>query len=91
VHATVTKITDFGAFARLDEEIEGLIHISELSEDRINHPSEVVHEGQELELRIIRIDAARQRMGLSLRRVNDDQYFEDYDWAADDAQTSDEA
>jgi len=91
VHATVTKITDFGAFARLDEEIEGLIHISELSEDRINHPSEVVHEGQELELRIIRIDAARQRMGLSLRRVNDDQYFEDYDWAADDAQTSGEA
>ncbi|MFO7696405.1 MAG: S1 RNA-binding domain-containing protein [Anaerolineae bacterium] len=82
VKATVTKITDFGAFARLDEEIEGLVHISELSEDRIGHPSEVVHEGQELELRIIRIDAARQRMGLSLRRVNEEQYSEDYDWAA---------
>jgi small subunit ribosomal protein S1 len=82
VKATVTKITDFGAFARLDEEIEGLVHISELSEDRIGHPNEVVEEGQELELRIIRIDAARQRMGLSLRRVNEDQYFEDYDWAA---------
>jgi small subunit ribosomal protein S1 len=88
VKATVTKITDFGAFARLDEEIEGLVHISELSEDRIGHPAEVVHEGQELELRIIRIDAARQRMGLSLRRVNEDQYFEDYDWAAADEETS---
>ncbi len=91
VKATVTKITDFGAFARLDEEIEGLIHISELSEDRIGHPSEVVTEGQELELRIIRIDAARQRMGLSLRRVNEDQYFADYDWSAagDDSDDSD--
>jgi small subunit ribosomal protein S1 len=91
VKATVTKITDFGAFARLDEEIEGLVHISELSEDRIGHPSEVVHEGQELELRIIRIDAARQRMGLSLRRVNEDQYFEDFDWAAADSDASEEA
>ncbi len=91
VKATVTKITDFGAFARLDEEIEGLIHISELSEDRIGHPSEVVSEGQELELRIIRIDAARQRMGLSLRRVNEDQYFADYDWstAGDEGDDSD--
>jgi len=91
VKATVTKITDFGAFARLDEEIEGLIHISELSEDRIGHPNEVVSEGQELELRIIRIDAARQRMGLSLRRVNEDQYFADYDWstAGDDSDDSD--
>lgn len=91
VKATVTKVTDFGAFARLDEEIEGLIHISELSEDRIGHPNEVVSEGQELELRIIRIDAARQRMGLSLRRVNEDQYFADYDWstAGDDSDDSD--
>lgn len=84
VKATITKITDFGAFARLDEEIEGLVHISELSEERIGHPSEVVKEGQELDLRIIRIDAARQRMGLSLRRVNEDQYFEDYDWSDGD-------
>ncbi len=84
VKATITKITDFGAFARLDEEIEGLVHISELSEERIGHPSEVVREGQEIDLRIIRIDAARQRMGLSLRRVNEEQYFEDFDWAAGD-------
>jgi small subunit ribosomal protein S1 len=80
VNGTITKITEFGAFARLDEDIEGLIHISELSEDRIAHPSAVVQEGQEVSLRVIRIDAARRRLGLSLRRVSDTEYFDDYDW-----------
>lgn len=83
IDGTVTKLTNFGAFARLDEYIEGLIHISELSEDHIAHPKDVVQEGQELTLRIIRIDAGRQRIGLSLRRVNDDQYSDDYDWQSD--------
>lgn len=80
VKGRITNITDFGAFARLDEDIEGLIHISELSEERISHPGEVVQEGQEVELRVIRIDAGRQRLGLSLRRVTEDQYFEDFNW-----------
>jgi small subunit ribosomal protein S1 len=80
VTGTITKVTDFGAFARLDEDIEGLIHISELSDDRIAHPSAVVHEGEELQLRIIRLDPDRQRLGLSLRRVSEDSYFGDYDW-----------
>lgn len=83
VTGTITKLTNFGAFARLDDYIEGLIHISELSEDHITHPKEVVQEGQELTLRIIRIDASRQRIGLSLRRVNEDQYSDDYDWESD--------
>ncbi len=91
VKGRITNITDFGAFARLDEDIEGLIHISELSEERIGHPNEVVQEGQELELRVIRIDAARQRLGLSLRRVTEDQIFEDFDWeAADELTATDE-
>lgn len=80
VDATITKLTDFGAFARLDEDIEGLVHISELSEERINHPREVVTEGQQLQLRVIRIDSSKQRLGLSLRRVSEDQYSDDYDW-----------
>jgi small subunit ribosomal protein S1 len=80
VKGRITNITDFGAFARLDEDVEGLVHISELSEERISHPNEVVTEGQEVELRIIRIDAGRQRLGLSLRRVTADEYFEDFDW-----------
>jgi small subunit ribosomal protein S1 len=78
VAGTITKLTNFGAFARLDDDIEGLIHISELSEDRIAHPRDVVKEGQELTLRVIRIDASKQRLGLSLRRVSEDQYTDDW-------------
>ncbi len=84
VTGTVTKLTDFGAFARLDEDIEGLVHISELSDERIAHPSDVLEEGQEVALRVIRIDAERQRMGLSLRRVSEDQYSDDHDWQESD-------
>lgn len=79
VTGTITKLTSFGAFAQLDECIEGLVHISELSEERIEHPREVVEEGQELTLRIIRIDADKERMGLSLRRVDEEQYSDDDD------------
>jgi small subunit ribosomal protein S1 len=71
VPATITQLANFGAFARIEDGIEGLIHVSELSEDRVNHPREVVQEGQEVTVRIIRIDAQRRRMGLSLRRVNE--------------------
>lgn len=83
VTGTITKLTNFGAFARLDDNIEGLIHISEISEERIAHPKDVLHEGDEVQLRVIRIDPERQRIGLSLRRVNEDQYSEDYDWQAE--------
>lgn len=69
--AVVTKITDFGAFARIDNRIEGLIHISELADRNINHPREVVSEGEEVKVRIIHIDPERQRMGLSLKQVDE--------------------
>jgi small subunit ribosomal protein S1 len=72
VNATITKLAQFGAFARLEDNIEGLIHISELANRRINHPREVVKEGQTLALRVIRIDPARRRLGLSLKRVEED-------------------
>ena len=71
VQGTITKLTDFGAFARLDDNIEGLVHISELSEQRINHPKDVVKEGDTLALRVIRVDAAHRRLGLSLRRAQE--------------------
>lgn len=77
VQATITKLANFGAFARLDKNIEGLIHISELSEERINHPRDVVKEGDVVTLRVIRIDTARRRMGLSLRRAQDDSDWEE--------------
>jgi small subunit ribosomal protein S1 len=71
VRGTVTQLANFGAFARIEDGIEGLIHVSELVDDRVTHPKQVVSEGQELLLRIIRIDPQRRRMGLSLRRALD--------------------
>ncbi|MBN1139707.1 MAG: S1 RNA-binding domain-containing protein [Anaerolineae bacterium] len=82
VEGRVTKLSSFGAFALVDDELEGLIHISELSTQRINHPKEAVREGEKYVMRIIRIDPARRRMGLSLRRVTDPQYA-DLDWQAE--------
>jgi small subunit ribosomal protein S1 len=66
----ITNITDFGAFAHLEDGIEGLIHISELSVAEINHPSEVVKRREEYLLEIIKIEPERQRIGLSLKRVS---------------------
>jgi len=82
VEGTITRLANFGAFALVNDEIEGLIHISELSVGRINHPQEVVHEGEKHVMRIIRIDPKRKRMGLSLKRVVDPAYA-DLDWRAE--------
>jgi small subunit ribosomal protein S1 len=79
VEGKITHLTKFGAFARLDEDLEGLIHISELSEHRINHPKEVVKEGETVTLRVIKIDPERRRIGLSRRKV-DSPAYSDLDW-----------
>jgi len=79
VEGTITHLTKFGAFARLDDDLEGLIHLSELSEQRINHPKEVVREGDVVTLRVIKIDPERRRIGLSLRKVDSPAYA-DLDW-----------
>jgi small subunit ribosomal protein S1 len=71
VRGTITQLANFGAFARIEDGIEGLIHVSELVDDRVTHPKQVVTEGDDLLLRIIRIDPQRRRMGLSLRRALD--------------------
>ena len=71
VTGTVTKLSNFGAFARIDRGIEGLIHISELAHQVIKHPRDVVNEGDELELKIIRIEPERRRLGLSLKQTTD--------------------
>lgn len=72
VNGTITKLASFGAFARLEDNIEGLIHISELADRRIQHPKEVVKEGDTLQLRVIRIDPTRRRLGLSLKRAGEE-------------------
>jgi small subunit ribosomal protein S1 len=79
VTATITKLASFGAFAKMDDSIEGLIHISELADYRINHPKEIVQEGDVVQVRVIRIDPQRRRIGLSLRRASEDAYVE-MDW-----------
>jgi small subunit ribosomal protein S1 len=76
VTGLVTKLTDFGAFAALDDGIEGLIHISELAEVPPRHPSEVVTAGTALPLIVVKIDSRRRRMGLSLKRVSEEEWFE---------------
>ena len=67
--ATITQLANFGAFARIEDGIEGLIHVSELSDERVNHPREVVQEGQEVQVRIIRIDAAAAAHGAQPARA----------------------
>ena len=69
VDATVTKIANFGAFARLEDSIEGLIHITELSDAVITNPNEVVSEGQEIKVKILKIEMDRKRLGLSLKQT----------------------
>ena len=81
VEGTITRLVKFGAFARIDDHVEGLIHISELSDERIEHPKEVVKEGDKLALRVIKIEPDRRRIGLSLRKVDSAQ-FADQDFAA---------
>jgi small subunit ribosomal protein S1 len=79
VEGVITRLTKFGAFARLEGDIEGLIHISEISEHRIEHPKEVLKEGEIKNLRVIRIDPEQHRIGLSLRKV-DSAAFADKDF-----------
>lgn len=81
VRGRVTKLTKFGAFARLvdNDAVEGLIHISELAGERVSHPREVVKRGDELVLRIVKIDIKDRRLGLSLKSVNSTEYL-DLDW-----------
>ncbi len=69
VKGVITNIVDFGAFARLEPGIEGLIHVSEIAEGEIEYPTNVLEPGEEVLVRIISIDSQRKRIGLSMRQV----------------------
>jgi small subunit ribosomal protein S1 len=71
IDGTVTKLVNFGAFVRVEEGLEGLIHISELSNQRVAHPGDVVKEGEVLKLKIISLDSERHRLGLSLKQADE--------------------
>ena len=70
VKGTATKITNFGVFVGLEDGLEGLLHISELSEDKVENPEDIVSVGDELELKVLRIDNDERKIGLSLKRLN---------------------
>lgn len=69
VHGKVTKITNFGVFIGLEDGLEGLLHISELADHKVENPEEVVKVGDELEVKILRVDTEERKIGLSRKRV----------------------
>lgn len=75
IKGKVAKLTNFGAFVELETDLEGLLHISELADHKIDKPQDVVNVGQEIEVKILKVDSESRKIGLSLRRVQ---------WAAEE-------
>jgi small subunit ribosomal protein S1 len=73
VRGRITRFANFGAFVELDEGLEGLCHISELSEDRVDKPEDVAQVGQEMEFRVLRIENDNKKIGLSARAASSDE------------------
>ena len=71
VTGKVTKLTNFGVFVELEQGLEGLLHISELSDDKIESPEEVVKVGDDVEVKVLRVDAKDRKIGLSMKNVDD--------------------
>ncbi len=75
IKGKVTKLTNFGAFVELEPELEGLLHISELADHKIDNPQDIVSDGDEVEVKILKVDTESRKIGLSLRRAQ---------WAAEE-------
>ncbi|MFI4861588.1 MAG: 30S ribosomal protein S1 [Phycisphaerales bacterium JB063] len=69
VHGKVTKITNFGVFVELEDDLEGLLHISELADHKVENPQDVVQQNQDVEVKILRVDLDDRKIGLSLKRA----------------------
>jgi len=69
VSATITRVVDFGAFAQLEPGVEGLIHISELADIAVAEPLKTIAAGDEVKVKVLRVDSRRQRIGLSRRQA----------------------
>ena len=78
VPVVISKLARYGAFATINDDfgLEGLVHISELAEEHVKHPGDVVEKGQEMTARIIRIDAEQRQIGLSLKQVMSDRFLD---------------
>ncbi len=81
VKGKVTKITNFGVFVGLEDGLEGLLHISELADHKVENPEDVVKVGDEIEVKILRVDADERKIGLSRKRV---------EWTEDDLSVDEE-
>jgi small subunit ribosomal protein S1 len=77
VRGKIARLANFGAFVELDDDLEGLCHISELSDQRIDKPEDVVKMGQEMDFKILRIDPENRKIGLSARAVGRDEHVVD--------------
>ena len=80
VKGRIRNLTSYGAFIELEGGIEGLCHVSELSDQRVNHPREVLNENETVTLRVVKMDIENRRLGLSLKKVNSAEYL-DMDWS----------
>jgi small subunit ribosomal protein S1 len=69
VRGKVTKITNFGVFVELEQDLEGLLHISELADHKVENPQDVVKAGDEIDVKILRVDRQDRKIGLSLKRA----------------------
>jgi len=76
IRGKVTKVTNFGVFVELEPGLEGLLHVSELADHKVESPEEVVKSGQDLDVKVLRVDTQERKIGLSLKRVQ---------WAAEEA------
>ncbi|MGE4299444.1 MAG: 30S ribosomal protein S1 [Desulfovibrionaceae bacterium] len=73
VSGVVTNITDFGLFVEVEEGIEGLVHVSEISQKKVKNPSELFKEGVTIEAKVIHVSAEERRLGLSIKQMKDDE------------------
>lgn len=78
VKGVVTKLMPFGAFVKIHGDIEGLVHISEMAEQRINKPEEVVSIGQEIVVKVIRVEKEQKRIGLSISQAQQETEREEF-------------
>ncbi len=78
VKGTVRNLTNYGAFVEIEEGIDGLLHVSDMSWTRkISHPSEMLEKGQQIECRVLSVDQARRRIALGLKQMSDDPWADD--------------
>ncbi|MBT8762814.1 S1 RNA-binding domain-containing protein [Desulfohalobiaceae bacterium Ax17] len=69
----ITNITDFGLFVEVEEGIEGLVHVSEMSRKKIKNPKEVFQEGQDIQAKVIHVSADERRLGLSIKQFQEEE------------------